>query len=290
MATVTKGQSTETSHNKARSRGIRASKQKLRSAQLAAGFKSQAEVVDKIQSLEGLEKAPRSLVSRVFRGDPVDPLSIERVAKALNVEAWVLYLDSGEVDVSTQNTANHDGASAVNQQALAHTEPEKVPENNEYLHVPQHDNDAPPLAAEHAESPLPAVLNPSLDSHQQDSPDNKSDNTSGNTPDIHKAEDVERQKQTNKRMPLLLVTLVVLLCVLLVDRFWPFDDNSVASTALAGIVDIDNKVVAVMPITGPRGSDITRSIEQLLAGPTQLIVGSSALHASVQSPQELLRS
>ncbi|GGZ54619.1 hypothetical protein GCM10011274_10700 [Paraglaciecola chathamensis] len=290
MATVTKGQSTETSHNKARSRGIRASKQKLRSAQLAAGFKSQAEVVDKIQSLEGLEKAPRSLVSRVFRGDPVDPLSIERVAKALNVEAWVLYLDSGEVDVSTQNTANHDGASAVNQQALAHTEPEKVPENNEHLHVPQHDNDAPPLAAEHAESPLPAVLNPSLDSHQQDSPDNKSDNTSGNTPDIHKAEDVERQKQTNKRMPLLLVTLVVLLCVLLVDRFWPFDDNSVASTALAGIVDIDNKVVAVMPITGPRGSDITRSIEQLLAGPTQLIVGSSALHASVQSPQELLRS
>ncbi|MGY0604010.1 MAG: tetratricopeptide repeat protein, partial [Paraglaciecola chathamensis] len=173
---MTKGQSTETSHNKARSRGIRASKQKLRSAQLAAGFKSQAEVVDKIQSLEGLEKAPRSLVSRVFRGDPVDPLSIERVAKALNVEAWVLYLDSGEVDVSTQNTANHDGESAVNQQALAHTEPEKVPENNEHLHVPQHDNDAPPLAAEHAESPLPAVPNHVLDSHQQGSPDNTSAN------------------------------------------------------------------------------------------------------------------
>ena len=86
--------------NKVRARGIRASRPKLRSAQLAAGFKSQAEVVDKIQIIEGLNKAPRSLVNRVFRGDAVDPLSIERVAKALNVEAWALYLDSAELEKS----------------------------------------------------------------------------------------------------------------------------------------------------------------------------------------------
>lgn len=90
---MTKGQHTDSPFNKPRSRGIRASQQKLRTAQLAAGFKSQAEVVDKIQQIEGLKKAPRSLVSRVFRGESVDPLSIERVAKALDVQAWALYLD-----------------------------------------------------------------------------------------------------------------------------------------------------------------------------------------------------
>ncbi|QHJ13836.1 Photosystem I assembly protein Ycf3 [Paraglaciecola mesophila] len=279
---MTKGQSTETSYNKARSRGIRASKQKLRSAQLAAGFKSQAEVVDKIQSLEGLEKAPRSLVSRVFRGDPVDPLSIERVANALNVEAWVLYLNSGEVDVSPHTTDTHDSTSTIDNQALVNTEPEKAKEDNERLHISQPDNQVHELAKEDIESPLPAADSHSSDIRLQDPPNIKSD--------IHQTAYAERQRQKNKRMPLLLVTLVVLLTVLIVDRFWPSEDPKEVSNSLAGIVDFDNKVVAVLPIKGPRGSDITRSIEQLLAGPTQLIVGSSVLHASVQSPQELLRS
>ncbi|MBU1308500.1 MAG: hypothetical protein KKE30_03070, partial [Gammaproteobacteria bacterium] len=64
-----------------RARGVQASPAKLRAAQLAAGIKSQAELAKRIQQLEGLDKAPRSLVNRVFSGEQVDLLSLERVAR-----------------------------------------------------------------------------------------------------------------------------------------------------------------------------------------------------------------
>ncbi|GAC26391.1 tetratricopeptide TPR_2 [Paraglaciecola mesophila KMM 241] len=276
---MTKGQHTDSPSNKPRSRGIRASQQKLRTAQLAAGFKSQAEVVDKIQQIEGLKKAPRSLVSRVFRGESVDPLSIERVAKALDVQAWALYLDSAEVEHQSSNDAPENDephGSHANQGLLSPgTQPTQMqtPTNGEIQKAPQ------------AEPSLDQPL--SVEEHSVD--DSHSDGNNG--PSQPSApEQAHQAQQKNKRMPFLVVTLIVLLGVLVIDRFWPMDNANSSGSTLAGIVDIDNKVVAVMPIKGRRGADITRSIEQLLAGPTELIVGSSALHAGVQSPQELLRS
>ena len=276
---MTKGQHTDSPFNKPRSRGIRASQQKLRTAQLAAGFKSQAEVVDKIQQIEGLKKAPRSLVSRVFRGESVDPLSIERVAKALDVQAWALYLDSAEVEHQSSNDApENDEPHGIhaNQDLLSPgTQPTQMqtPTNGEIQKAPQ------------AEPSLDQPL--TVEEHSVD--DSHSDGNNG--PSQPSApEQAHQAQQKNKRMPFLVVTLIVLLGVLVIDRFWPMDNVNSSGSTLAGIVDIDNKVVAVMPIKGRRGADITRSIEQLLAGPTELIVGSSALHAGVQSPQELLRS
>jgi len=43
--------------------------------------------------LEHLENEPASLVNRVFREQPVEPSSLERVARALEVDAWTLYLN-----------------------------------------------------------------------------------------------------------------------------------------------------------------------------------------------------
>tara|TARA_R110002012_G_scaffold123212_3_gene273563 strand:+ start:38 stop:2293 length:2256 start_codon:yes stop_codon:yes gene_type:complete len=289
MTTVTKGQHTDSPFNKARSRGIRASQQKLRTAQLAAGFKSQAEVVDKIQQIEGLKKAPRSLVSRVFRGESVDPLSIERVAKALDVQAWALYLDSAEVEHQPSNGAlENDDTTGIQVDEVPpspgaeHTQM-PTPTNGERQQAPQ--------AEQNLDRPF-TVKEPSGDDSHSDGNNSPSQPyTSERALQAPPTEQEQEQEQRkNKRLPFLVITLIVLLGVLVIDRFWPMDDLNSAGNTLAGVVDIDNKVVAVMPIKGRRGADITRSIEQLLAGPTQLIVGSSALHAGVQSPQELLRS
>ncbi|NRQ41772.1 tetratricopeptide repeat protein [Rheinheimera sp. YQF-2] len=84
-----------------RARGVQASAAKLRAAQLAAGIKSQAELAKRIQQLEGLDKPPRSLVNRVFSGEQVDLLSLERVARALHIEAWALYLSSDDQQADT---------------------------------------------------------------------------------------------------------------------------------------------------------------------------------------------
>ncbi|GAC33173.1 tetratricopeptide repeat protein [Paraglaciecola polaris] len=278
---MTNGQHTDTPFNKARSRGIRASQQKLRTAQLAAGFKSQAEVVDKVQSIEGLDKAPRSLVSRVFRGEPVDPLSIERVAKALNVEAWALYLDSAEVEKkhvsSSHESGNHPentGSAGIENTGPAHT-------INNQQHV-SHES-SPAQNKDHTSSSTIVSSAPQSQGVARCSPQPAEAQTNANIFGTQKA-------YSSPSRSLLLITLVVVLGVFLLERFWPDNNTPFPGIALAGIVDIDNKVVAVLPINGPRGDDITRNIEQLLAGPTQLIVGSSALHASVRNPQELLRS
>ncbi|MBU2113889.1 MAG: tetratricopeptide repeat protein [Gammaproteobacteria bacterium] len=88
-----------------RARGVQASAAKLRAAQVSAGIKSQAELAKRIQQLEGLDKPPRSLVNRVCSGEQVDLLSLERVAKALNTEAWTLYLSSDDQQIVTAGTA-----------------------------------------------------------------------------------------------------------------------------------------------------------------------------------------
>ncbi len=61
-----------------------------------AGLKTQAALAERIADLEGLEAAPRDIVSRVFREQPVDAATLERIARALGVEAFTLYLGSDE--------------------------------------------------------------------------------------------------------------------------------------------------------------------------------------------------
>ena len=61
-----------------------------------AGLKTQTALAERIADLEGLEAAPRDIVSRVFREQPVDAATLERVARALGVEAFTLYLGSEE--------------------------------------------------------------------------------------------------------------------------------------------------------------------------------------------------
>ena len=80
-----------------RRRGVRASPAKLNQA-LAAGDlarKTQAALADRIAEIEGLDTAPKDLVSRVFRGVPVDAQSLERVARALRVPSDTLYENGG---------------------------------------------------------------------------------------------------------------------------------------------------------------------------------------------------
>lgn len=60
--------------------------------------------------LEGLDIPPKDLVNRVFREKPVDPLSLERVARALGVEAHTLYLSSTEAPPANSETAADNSA------------------------------------------------------------------------------------------------------------------------------------------------------------------------------------
>jgi len=76
-----------------RKRGVRASRAKLYRALTRSGLRSQAELAARIADLEQLESEPRSLVNRVFREQPVEPGSLERVARALEVDAWTLYFN-----------------------------------------------------------------------------------------------------------------------------------------------------------------------------------------------------
>jgi len=75
-----------------RKRGVRASRAHLYRALADAGLRSQAELAARMADLEQLENEPLSLVNRVFREQPVEPGSLERVARALDVDAWTLYL------------------------------------------------------------------------------------------------------------------------------------------------------------------------------------------------------
>jgi tetratricopeptide (TPR) repeat protein len=60
------------------------------------GLKTQVALAERIADIEGLDSAPKDLVNRVFRELPVEPVTLERVARALGVEAWTLYLASDE--------------------------------------------------------------------------------------------------------------------------------------------------------------------------------------------------
>lgn len=112
---------------RSRRRGVRASRQKLARALAAAGFKTQAALAERIADLEGLDAAPKDIVSRVFREQPVDPATLERVARALQTEAYLLYLTAEDETEPASPTV--DGESATGEQSLTPTAsiPEPIP-------------------------------------------------------------------------------------------------------------------------------------------------------------------
>lgn len=83
---------------KSRQRGIKASRIKLESALCSAGLKTQAALAEKIADREELDSAPKDLVSKAFRELLIEPQSLERIASALNVEAYTLYLNSADIN------------------------------------------------------------------------------------------------------------------------------------------------------------------------------------------------
>jgi tetratricopeptide (TPR) repeat protein len=90
-----------------RKRGIRASRARLYRALTAAGFKTQAALAESMADLEGLAQAPKDVVSRVFREQPVELPTLERVARALGVDAWELYKTADEPEPASAVGSGH---------------------------------------------------------------------------------------------------------------------------------------------------------------------------------------
>jgi tetratricopeptide (TPR) repeat protein len=82
-----------------RRRGVRASRAKLYHALTEAGLASQAALAERIADIERLDAAPKDTVNRVFRELPVELTTLERVARALGVDAFTLYKTAGEADL-----------------------------------------------------------------------------------------------------------------------------------------------------------------------------------------------
>ena len=80
-------------------RGIRCSRLKLDAALASSDIpkKTQIALAEAIADAEELESVPKDLVSKMFRELPVDPQTIERVAKVLGVSAASLYLEDNDV-------------------------------------------------------------------------------------------------------------------------------------------------------------------------------------------------
>lgn len=95
-------------HN--RKRGIKASPVKIRAAMLNSGVRTQTELAKLIQETENTDSVPRSLVSRVCRGEAVDPVSIERVAAVMGVQGWELYLNTKDQNLLNQIEDNEPSA------------------------------------------------------------------------------------------------------------------------------------------------------------------------------------
>ncbi len=100
-----------------RRRGVRASRARLTHALTEAGFRTQAALAERIADLEGLENAPKDLVNRAFRELPVELQTLERIARALDVEAWTLYRTADEEDLPV--AADEPDTAAVRRWQLA---------------------------------------------------------------------------------------------------------------------------------------------------------------------------
>lgn len=82
-----------------RQRGIKASRIKLEKALHAAGLKTQAALANIIADKEDLDSPPKDLVNKAFRERPVELQTIQRIADALGVEAYTLYLSSDDIEL-----------------------------------------------------------------------------------------------------------------------------------------------------------------------------------------------
>jgi tetratricopeptide (TPR) repeat protein len=98
---------------RSRRRGVRASRAKLMRALMDAGLKTQAALAERIADLEGLETPPKDVVNRVFREQPVDLATLERVARALQTPAYQLYLTADEPGFDAAVTRPIDGGGAT---------------------------------------------------------------------------------------------------------------------------------------------------------------------------------
>lgn len=88
-----------------RKRGVCASRAKLVHALSEAGLKTQVELAERIADIEDLDAAPKDVVNRVFRELPVDPTTVERVARALGVDAYTLYKTADEANLAQFKSA-----------------------------------------------------------------------------------------------------------------------------------------------------------------------------------------
>jgi tetratricopeptide (TPR) repeat protein len=92
-------------------RGVRASRIKLERALAESDLekKTQAALAERIADIEQLDAAPKDLVSKVFRERYVDPQTLQRVARALGVDAATLYLEAQHAssgDVAAQHSGD----------------------------------------------------------------------------------------------------------------------------------------------------------------------------------------
>lgn len=86
-----------------RKRGIQASRSKLTRALNEAGLASQIALAERIADIEGLETTPKDMVNRAFREQPVEARSLDRIARALEVDVHTLYKSSQDpVDASIE--------------------------------------------------------------------------------------------------------------------------------------------------------------------------------------------
>ena len=108
-----------------RKRGIKASREKLEAAMLARGFDTQAALAQQILIDEGLSKAPKDLVNKVFREQGVSTHNLARVAKALNVAAHTIYL--AKDDSQFNDTISNQSPNLLAKNATENTE--HIPNN-----------------------------------------------------------------------------------------------------------------------------------------------------------------
>ena len=90
-----------------RKRGIQASRSKLTRALNEAGLASQIALAERIADLEGLETTPKDMVNRAFREQPVEARSLDRIARALEVDVHTLYKSSKDPEEASIEPENH---------------------------------------------------------------------------------------------------------------------------------------------------------------------------------------
>lgn len=88
-------------------------------ALMDAGLKTQAALAERIADIEGLDTPPKDVVNRVFREQPVDLATLERVARALQTPAYQLYLTADEPGFDAPLTRPVDGSGTTGEHGLS---------------------------------------------------------------------------------------------------------------------------------------------------------------------------